>query len=1068
MQKHTGKKLICLFLAALMLLSTATTVLAAENDGTEGDSYQRQQQIDLGDILDTVTYEEYQESTDNVPKGKEEIVIDAVSAVDDSENEKGESATTAKVEVRTDVYVDDEGNGKGEVLYIPEEGKVTWKFDVPEAAKYCIKVKYAAANDAKTSIERVFKLNGEVPFSSTRSIAFKKTWTFDYKDVPEGYDPEAEEDDAKRLVVRENTDKTFALDKTGNEARPNAVLVECWSETLISDKDTYVQLPYVYAFEAGENTLTFEGSRDSLYIDTITLVPPEAESIPTYGEKRADWASKGYSEGSAVVKIQGEVVDATSNYAIYPNYDRSSAITEPQDPVMIRRNIIGGDKWQKAGEWVRYEFDIPEGADGLYTIVARFKQDISDGVFTSRQIKIDGEIQYLEAMQARYPYSNTWQVNRANIGDNEDDVLEFYLTSGHHTVEFMATLGEFGGQLSKVRAIATELNDAYLEIMRLTGAQPDQYRDYGFSRIMPEVVASFPTNSEALREVINYIEETSGQSSSNAHLEKMIKILDLMAYDEHEIAKNLSAFSSAIGSLASWVQNYEQQPLTLDYIVIQGKSKELPDDNAGTWASLKYEFQQFIGSFYYDYNSLGAMSDDEEDYPINLVAWTSLGRDQAQIARNLIGANFCPEYKIGVTVNIVAATALLPSILAGVGPDLSLDTAAADPNSSSPIIDYALRGAALPIEGYEGFEEMKSRFNPELFIPLSITNKPEGEEEFAYHTYGIPTGVNFNMMFVRTDVLSKFNRKIPKTWDDLLEMVPELQYNNMDVGMPNDYRLYLYQTKGGDIWTEFRNEDGTVDVGNLYNGMSTTFDTNETLSAFEDMCEMFTQYSLPVVFNKDTRFKDGGMPIIIDTPAFYTTLVLFAPELSGLWQMSPIPGTETGRVDANGDLILDEDGDPERNYDCVATVSALMMIKSNGNAEKKAAAFKFMSWFTDAAYQVDYANELVALLGESAKSVSPNYKAMEEMPWTVDEKNALLDQMHHLRGIPSYPGYYIIPRYLSFAFQAAYSQGADPSDRLLSYVHAINAEIERKRKEFELPLYTDYVKEFGADTDQEE
>jgi hypothetical protein len=90
------------------------------------------------------------------------------------------------------------------------------------------------------------------------------------------------------------------------------------------------------------------------------------------------------------------------------------------------------------------------------------------------------------------------------------------------------------------------------------------------------------------------------------------------------------------------------------------------------------------------------------------------------------------------------------------------------------------------------------------------------------------------------------------------------------------------------------------------------------------------------------------------------------------------------------------------------------------------------------------------------------------MPWTVDEKEALLDQMKHLRGIPAYPGYYIIPRYLSFAFQAAYSEGADPSDRLLSYVHAINAEIDRKRKEFDFPLYSEAQKAAESTDDLEE
>lgn len=1011
MQNHMKNRLICLILGLLMVLSTVTPVLAAGEGGDDadaagtglqspaGDEEQQLETVDIGNSYDSVSYADYVANTAEVPLGGKEIRIEATDYDPDQ--------TSAAVEVENNVY-----GRSGDVLFIPAAGKVTWNVELASAARYAIRLEYAAANDSKTSIERVFYLNGEVPFSGSRSVAFKKTWTFDYAD--RGADS-----------LRAGS-KGFVLDSQGNETRPNAMCVFKWDESPIIDKDTYVQTPYIYAFREGVNSITFEASRDEMYIASITLFVPD--EIPTYEDVAKEWAAKGYKEGNASVKIDGEIVKETSNYAIFPDYDRSSAISDPQDPVMIRRNMIGGDKWQKAGEWVRYDFTIPEGGAGLYTIVTRFKQDISDGVFTSRQIRIDGEIPYAEAMSARYPYSNTWQINQANVG--EGNVLQFYLDEGEHTLEYMATLGEFGAILSKVRDLSTELNNSYLEIMRLTGSAPDEYRDYGFARIMPDVVSGFTTQAEQLREVVDYIEKTSGQnSSSNASLETMIKILDQMASDEHEIAKNLSSFSSAIGSLASWIQNYEQQPLTIDYILIQGVSAELPEANAGVWDSLKYEFRQFVGSFYHDYNSLGAVGEDEEaEYDVNLIAWTSMGRDQAQIARNLIGSNFCPEYKIGVTVNIVDGGALLPSILAGVGPDLSLDTQAADPNSSSPIIDYALRGAALPIEDYPDFQEVYERFNPELFVPLELYG----------HTYGIPTGVNFQMMFVRTDVLAKFGLEIPKTWDDLLAMVPVLQYNNMDVGMPNDYRLYLYQTEDGDIWEEFRDADGNVDVNDTRNGWRTTFDDNTTLSAFEKMCEMFTQYSLPVAYNSETRFKDGGMPVIIANPGFYTTLVLFAPELSGLWKMVPIPGT------------LQSDG--TINNDCISSVSALMMIKGCRHPEE---AFKFMAWFTDVDYQVDYANELVALLGESAKSVSPNYEAMEEMPWTVDEKEALLEQMHHLRGIPAYPGYYIIPRYLSFAFQAAYSEGADPSDKLLSYVHAINAEIDRKRKEFDFPLYSE-------------
>lgn len=55
------------------------------------------------------------------------------------------------------------------------------------------------------------------------------------------------------------------------------------------------------------------------------------------------------------------------------------------------------------------------------------------------------------------------------------------------------------------------------------------------------------------------------------------------------------------------------------------------------------------------------------------------------------------------------------------------------------------------------------------------------------------------------------------------------------------------------------------------------------------MCNMFTQYSLPVSYNAETRFKDGSMPIIVSDSSFYTTVTVSAPELAGLWEMYPIP-----------------------------------------------------------------------------------------------------------------------------------------------------------------------------------
>ena len=51
--------------------------------------------------------------------------------------------------------------------------------------------------------------------------------------------------------------------------------------------------------------------------------------------------------------------------------------------------------------------------------------------------------------------------------------------------------------------------------------------------------------------------------------------------------------------------------------------------------------------------------------------WYTAGRDQAQILRQLVDYEFTPESNVSVELKLVAAGSLLPSILAGVGPDVT-------------------------------------------------------------------------------------------------------------------------------------------------------------------------------------------------------------------------------------------------------------------------------------------------------------------------------------------------------------------------------------------------------------
>ena len=111
-------------------------------------------------------------------------------------------------------------------------------------------------------------------------------------------------------------------------------------------------------------------------------------------------------------------------------------------------------------------------------------------------------------------------------------------------------------------------------------------------------------------------------------------------------------------------------------------------------------------------------------------------------------------------------------------------------------------------------------------------------------------------------------------------------------------------------------------------------------------------------------------------------------------------------------------------------------------------AWQFMQWQSSAEVQSKYGNQMVALIGPSAKYEAANVNAIKDLSWTATERAAIEDQMKNLSSIVNYPGSYIIARYMKFAFLDAVNDGVDPNDAMMNYIDAINDEITRKREEF--------------------
>jgi len=416
--------------------------------------------------------------------------------------------------------------------------------------------------------------------------------------------------------------------------------------------------------------------------------------------------------------------------------------------------------------------------------------------------------------------------------------------------------------------------------------------------------------------------------------------------------------------------------------------------------------------------------------------------------RSIISDTFTKQNNIAVDLKLVAAGSILPAILSGTGPDINLTAA------SSSVINWAIRSAILPInpEGYvieEGdseeerahkemcqkifadYDEVKKLFEDAATIPLELYGI----------AYALPETESFSMMFYRSDILLGLGLEIPETWDDVYNMLPTLQTNNLQFGYHESLAgllIMLYQ-RGEQLYTKAI--DG--DTSGLTEGMSINLGTNAALETFKEMCELYTMYGFPYSYNFANRFRTGEMPLGVAPYSTYSQLTIFAPELRGLWGFTVLPGTV--RTDEDGNTYVDHTAD--------TTVTGVALM--NG-CEEIEAAWKFMKWWVGTETQATYGQEYYALLGASGQYTTANKNALFSMSWTAEERQELQNQFDWLQATPEMPGGYIVTRYVEFAFLAAYNDDEDPVEAMLDYIDSINAELTRKRAEFDLPTLDNY------------
>lgn len=890
-------------------------------------------------------------------------------------------------------------NGKDDVLrWDSQEGTVTWEFDVAEEGLYNLAFNYCPMKLKSNDIQLGILLDGSFPFTNAKTITLPRVF------LDETY--------------QSYHDWDFEIDNLGNEIRPKANEVFEWQTYTVVDGDGQYNGELQFYLSKGKHTITLEMQLEALAIHSLVFY--QADKTEDYASVLNNWNAMGAKDSSGYLQIyQAEKSFLKSSNTLFPTFDKSSVSIQPSSSSVTLYNTIGKNTWDNAGEYVTWEFEVPE--DGFYCFAFKVKQNIKRGMYSARELMIDDTVLFDEMRDLKFENKNSWYMKTFN--DKEENPYKVYLTEGKHTLKLTVSVGDMADILRRVDEVVGSLNSWYREIVKITGVNADaeritidSNRDFLLDKKIPGLMDGFKEIKVTLEEVMSDLDQMDGLDISSASIiAETVALMEQLIKKPGKIANRIETYRNNMSSLATWTIDMRIQPLEMDYFVVYSPDVEAPKVKTNFFKQVWYRFSMFLNSFFNDHNSLGGTTEEAmNDDPLTVWVSTSdlaatgvsSGRDQAMLLKRMIDDMFIPETGINVEVSLVnSSSTLTQAVLAGKGPDVALFVSKDTP------VNLAMRGALLDLSAFEDFDEVTSQFMPSAMVPYKYRGK----------YYALPETQSYDMLFYRTDIFAELGIAPPNTWDEFYALIPVLMDENYLVGIPESQRTFemlLYQNGG-----QFYSDDLT----------KTAFDTKEALKSFEAWTGLYAKYSLPLIFDFFNRFRNGEMPMAIMPYTQVNYLSVAAPELKNLWDIAPVPGT------------LQNDNTINRAETSNGTASIIL-----ADTEQPENAYEFLKWWVGADAQSRFGVELEQNMGPGARYPTANVAAFDQLPWSKKQADNLKDQWEYVTDVPQIPGSYYISRNISFAFKAVVYRHANERETLYKYNIEINKEITRKLKEFEL------------------
>lgn len=868
------------------------------------------------------------------------------------------------------------------VAVLNEDDQINIEINVPSTGLYELGMDYYIKDEFYTIPSINILINGESQYNELKELELDVLWQVE---------PLAESERYNRF---------------GNELLPSSKAVQTWTKYYFDDYNNYSDDAYQFLLTEGLNTITITALNLPLYIGDFYIKGHETNQ--DYASYLATYDAVTSETNAPMITIQGESYLYKNDLEIKSSYYKESAMT-PYTYKNTILNQLDGDSTSRGGTKATYSFEV--ATSGFYEIAFKFLHNNNMGVAAAKNIFLDGEVPFTELEGFLFPSSKKYQ--NIVLGD-DSNTYQFYLEAGTHTLSLETTISPYIDYIDQLNEIMDQISSISLQVQTITGGNIADALDWNVLKYIPDLeerLLEYANTLETIYQEIDALDLGADDEGEVSTLNVAAKQLRRIAKTPNRIGAKLPEFSEGSGSAYQLIGNgisyLLYQPISIDCFYLYQGDVELPNPTSTFFQKLWNGIRSFFYSFF-DTRYNDRDIDDE-----TLEVWVGQSSFYLDIIQSMIDQGFTKETGIKVKCSIMNNTQkIVLSNATNDNPDvvMSLD-------NWTPYA-YALRGMLVDLSKLDGFEAVAENYYANNFTPVI----------FEDGVYAIPETQSVFLLYYRKDVLEYLDLDIPQTWDDVIDMLPILQSHQMNfyhpLGGDASYKGFgftsplIYQF-GGEIFSE--------------NGVESTLRDQSTIEAVKFMTDLFTIYDLPLqVSSFFEHFRSGDMPIGISTIDLYLQLKYAAPELSGQWEATLVPG-----------MADETTGDIERWSPTYGKSSILFE-----NSDLQEEGWELIKWWNQTDTQIDFMQNIKTSLGERYLVLTANMNALEQSVWNESIKDTLVEQAKWARIPAVTPGSYIIERELSNIWNKVVIDNENALVAINESVPRILRELSRKADEF--------------------